>query len=282
MNPPQPRVLPLTLRLTIRHSSILMRQEDRLRHAIAIVEAAGAVARHFFLQRTQLAMHAKGPRDFVSEADLAVERVIRERLGLAFPGEAVMGEELGGELASCCWLVDPIDGTANFLRGSPLWGISLGLVVEGEPVVGAIHYPILGMSIGAALGHGLVCNGQPMRRDVPFPEVRAVAMGENAHWDASEIARLGQTLRQQDWSVASYRCATIGLGFAALGYVDGYLERHTSLWDIAAGIVLCREAGLETRVDGVARPAGIDVMVGTRALVDVVKPLWRASARHDR
>jgi myo-inositol-1(or 4)-monophosphatase len=258
-----------------------MQREDRLRHATAIVEAAGEIARRLFQQRTQLAMHAKGPRDFVSEADLAVERVIRERLGSAFPGESVLGEELGGELAPTCWLVDPIDGTANFLRGSPLWGISLGLVVDGEPVVGAIHYPILGMSIGAALGLGLVCNGLPMRREVPFPEVRAVAMGENAHWDAAEIAQLSQTLRQHDWSVASYRCATIGLGFAALGYVDGYLERHTSLWDIAASIDLCREAGLETHVDGVAKPAGMDVMVGTRALVDVVTPLWQASARND-
>ncbi|WP_018439719.1 inositol monophosphatase family protein [Trinickia symbiotica] len=257
---------------------MLSNLESRLQAATSIVEEAGARALGFFMERAALATSSKGPMDFVSEADMAVEQQIRERITGIWPAEAVVGEELGGEMASRFWVVDPIDGTANFLRGSPLWGIALAFVADGVPEIGVIHYPVLRMTLGAATGHGVILNGQPFTRGVPFPDVRVAALGTNPHWTTAETATLEAEMKRHQWAVTGYRCATIGLGFAALGYVDGYFECHTSFWDLAAGAVLCREAGLRVAFDGARVRHGMRIAVGTSALTDVVLPFWSALA----
>ncbi|MEM5461140.1 myo-inositol-1(or 4)-monophosphatase [Paraburkholderia sp. BL6669N2] len=257
---------------------MLSNLESRLQTAISIIEEAGTTALAFFKERQALAASSKGPMDFVSEADMSVEQWIREHIASAWPDDAVVGEELGGEMASQFWIVDPIDGTANFLRGSPLWGIALAFVADGEPEVGVIHYPVLHMTLAAATGEGMIVNGQPFARSVPFPDIRVAAIGTNVHWDTAETAMLEAGMKQHQWAVTGYRCATIGLGFAALGYVDGYFECHTSFWDLAAGAVLCREAGLQVAFDGERVRHGMRIAVGTSPLMDAVRPFWSALA----
>lgn len=93
----------------------------RLSQASAIIEEAAEKALHFFAAHQTVATHAKGVQDFVSEADTTVENFIRDRLAAIFPGEAIVGEEFGGQSEGAYWIIDPIDGTSNFLRGSPLW-----------------------------------------------------------------------------------------------------------------------------------------------------------------
>ena len=246
----------------------------RLTLAMRVTDSGGQLARRYFGAREQLAASSKGRMDFASEADTSVERLLRHELTLQVPGEAIVGEELGGEAATCGWVLDPIDGTSHFLRGSPLWGVAVAYVREGEPVVGAICYPALGMSLAAAAGLGLWVGGKPARRSVPFPEVRVAAIGGNARWDVARTAMLEAHLRQHQWTAARYRCASVGLGFAALGYIDGYFEDRTHAWDIAAGMALCREAGLLVTSTVSADPGTVSVAAGTPALMEAAMPCW--------
>jgi myo-inositol-1(or 4)-monophosphatase len=98
--------------------------EARLTFATQLIPEAGQLAARHFAQREDLTCETKGPQDFVSIADREVESLIRIRLAEAFPTDGFLGEESGGEVGERCWVVDPIDGTNNFLRGLPLWGVS--------------------------------------------------------------------------------------------------------------------------------------------------------------
>lgn len=244
--------------------------DQRLAVAVRIVHEAARSALELFDTRGRFALEEKGAREYVSEADRMIERRMRQALAAALPGDDVMGEEMGGEGSKAFWAIDPIDGTANFLRGSPLWGVSLGFVEDDEAIVGVIAYPSLGVTLSAARGRGISRNGQPFERNVDFPSVHLAAVGDNVRWPATEIAQVEYALRTSGWGVAEYRCATIGLGFAALGFVDGYLEKHTSIWDIAAGSVICREAGLSVRAGGTYHAGGQTIFAGTVELLPEV------------
>lgn len=245
------------------------------RHASAnaLMTEAGRRALRLFETREVLNLSAKAPLDFVSEADREIERFFRDELATAFPNQPLVGEEYGGETSADCWVVDPIDGTANFLRGSPLWGISLAHMCNGEPDLGVIHYPVLGLTLSAETGSGLWVNGKPATRDARFDTARVVAVGENTRWAPEAIAEIELHLRKARWGVTGFRCASISLGFAALARVDGYIERYTSLWDLAGGVVIAAEAGLTVRWGGEIKPQGLWVMAGTAAVMDAIAPV---------
>ncbi|MBP0942903.1 inositol monophosphatase family protein [Pseudomonas alliivorans] len=242
---------------------------DRLSIALRCVEQASALALEHFNNRHTLDIATKSPQDLVSQADLEVEHLIRARLNEYFPDEPVLGEELGGEVIIDGWALDPIDGTGNFLRGSPLWGISLAYLSAGQPVIGVIAYPALEYTLSAKSGEGIWLNGAPFARPEPPQNLRIVGIGSSNNWAAESLGQLELNLRHKGWGLAGYRCATIGLGFAALGQTDGYLERFTNLWDIAAGAVICREAGLLCRIEGKQIPAAMSVAVGSEELMAI-------------
>ncbi|CAM3344547.1 inositol monophosphatase [Pseudomonas floridensis] len=241
--------------------------KDRLSIAVRCVDQASALALEHFNNRHALDIATKSPQDLVSQADLEVEHLIRARLKEHFPDEAVLGEELGGEVIIDGWTLDPIDGTGNFLRGSPLWGISLAYLEAGHPVIGVIAYPALGYTLSARSCNGIWLNGKPFVRPQPPQHLRIVGVGENTNWPAETLGQLELNLRLNGWGLAGYRCATIGLGFAALGQTDGYLERFTSLWDIAAGAVICREAGLLCKIQGKQLPSTMSIAAGSEELM---------------
>lgn len=229
----------------------------RLAAAHRIVIEAADLALAAFADRGRLAWRTKQPQDFVSQADEQVEGMIRRRLAAEFPGDAVRGEEGGsGNAADAStgsgtstsdadrWFIDPIDGTSNFLRGSALWGISLGLVRAGRPALGMIAFPALGLLVGAELGSGLYSDGQPALRDATFDTVRLASVGD-ADVDFEQALALTGCLRRAGWVAQNYRCTTLGLAYSALGRLDGHLQHRAQAWDIAAGLVLCAEAGLE-------------------------------------
>ena len=257
--------------------------KDRLDRAVAIIEEAVEVALRFFEARQTIATRTKGFQDFVSEADMTVERLVRERLAAAFPGETVLGEEMGGAADAAYWIIDPIDGTANFLRGSPLWGISLGFVRNGRPELGIVAIPVLKELYAAADGVGLLLNGQPLVRNVPFEDVRVMSLGDSAAADAQEVAGLNVGLRHEGWVVESIRSTSIGLAFAARGIFDGHLQKLTTMWDIAGGVVLAREAGLDVRI-GTRGSDNIPwVAAATPSLMAATVKLWPEidqAARH--
>lgn len=244
---------------------------QRLEAAQFVMSKAAPLALQLFQSRSQFVLEEKNANEFVSEADRRVEAFIRAELGALLPGDAVQGEEMGGVVEDAFWSVDPIDGTSNFLRGSPLWGVSLGYFEGGRSRVGVIHYPALGQTLSAATGLGIWHQGAPFRRHVDFPDVRVTAVGDSTRWALESIEELCGVLRRSGSGVAQYRCASIGLGFAALGHIDGYIEHYLSVWDLAAGAVICEEAGLVVEYSGGYESQGMSIRAATPAVHAVVR-----------
>lgn len=246
--------------------------------AVDITAEASQMALSFFHKRGQFGIESKGAHEFVTEADRLVEEFVRHRLARALPGDAVHGEEAGGQAGEAFWSVDPIDGTSNFLRGSPLWGVSLGYMEAGAPQVGVICFPVIGITLDAALGFGVRLQGQRFQRDVPFQGVRVAAVGDSTLWPVQEIDAVSQALRASGSAIAQYRCASIGLGFAALGYTDGYIEQNLSVWDLAAGVIICREAGLTAEFGGTYKTQDMWVRVGVDSVHQATSVLVPSAA----
>lgn len=166
------------------------------------------------------------PQAFVSAADEKVEQLFRARLALEFFCDAVIGKEGGGRpSANATWFIDPFDGTSNFLRGLPLWGVSLGLVRDGKPSIGAIAFPALDLIVGAEAGFGLFVNGRAAQPQRPFGDAHLASVGD-ADQDLEDALATTRRLRKAGWVVESYRCTTLGLAFNALGHLDGHLQHR--------------------------------------------------------
>lgn len=246
----------------------------RLARATEIVEEAAETALRYFESRSSIGVRSKKAQDFVSEADVAVEKLIRERLADAFPGETVVGEEMGGEMDGAYWVIDPIDGTSNFLRGSPLWGISLGFVRAGRPELGVVAMPVAGETYAAADGTGLLCNGQRIDRTVPFEDIRVMSVGDSPTDISSQAATMQFALRRAGWVLEAFHCTSVSLVYAARGNFDGYLQKTSTMWDLAGGAVLCREAGLDVRVGQDGSTGYPWIVTGTPAVMAEVESLW--------
>jgi len=219
-----------------------------------IAGPAIACARDYAGRRAGLAVEEKTRGQFASEADRAVEQVIAASLRSALGTVALLGEEGGGALdaTGSGWVIDPIDGTTNFLRGLPLWGISIGYLERGEPVAGIIALPELGVLLSAIAGGGVRSNGAPFLRPAAPAAVRLIALGENDHEPGSATDARAAQMRAAGSVVARYNCAVFALAGAALGWTDGYVEHGCCLWDIAAGAIVCREAGLAVTTQEIA------------------------------
>ncbi len=205
-------------------------------------------------RRSGLVLNEKSAGQLVSSADVEIEAQIRNDLSAAFPGDAIIGEELGGSLGldTTGWAIDPIDGTSNFVLGLPFWGISVGYVARGRSMLGAIALPEFGLILSASHGNGLkVCATGPVPAGRP-PSLKVMALGENDYESGSETDARAQSLRDEGFAVVRYRCAVVSLGLAAIGRLSGYLEHGCGLWDIAAAEVICREAGMNVQTAAIA------------------------------
>ena len=189
-------------------------------------------------------VRAKGPGDWVSEADLASESAVREILDResSFP---VRGEEAGGAVDDTGWLVDPLDGTANFVHGFDAVGVSVGLIQNGVPILGVVVAPMLGRTYAAAHGLGARRNGEPIRASSRDPERAIVATGFPFR-HKEQLARYEPVMvralrRFEDLRRAG--AASLDLCWTAEGVFDGYFELSLGPWDVAAGALILREAG---------------------------------------
>lgn len=195
------------------------------------------------------AARLKGAQDFLTEADGATEDFIRGELARLFPGEAILGEEGGGEAPASgpLWIIDPIDGTANFARGGDRWCVSIGLALDGRAVLGAIarHAPQEVM-LGAQ-GCGATLNGTPIQAAATQDFDRAtIEIGWSLRRPVADyIALAGRVMA----SGAGMRCGgsgTLGLVETAVGRLDGYMELHINAWDACGALAIAREAGCWT------------------------------------
>ncbi len=215
--------------------------------AMRAAETAGAGLMRHWTRRGDLTISTKRAGDFVSQADLEAETCLRHLLLGACPTDGWLGEETAEVVASRRrWIVDPLDGTTNFLRGIPHWAVSVALEVDGARRIGVIHDPVKAETFSARLGGGAFLNDQPLQLAAP-PTLSAALFGTGIpfggmdHIDdhAADIARLMPHCA----GVRRMGAAALDLAYVAAGRLDGFWERRLQQWDIAAGLVILREAG---------------------------------------
>jgi myo-inositol-1(or 4)-monophosphatase len=191
----------------------------------------------------------KGAQDFLTEADGATERFLRERLETLFPGEPILGEEGGGTVPQDgpLWILDPIDGTANFARDGHRWCVSIGLARDGRAVMGAVARHEPAELYLAAEGLGATLNGTPIRAAGTADMARAIIeIGWSLRRPAEAFVALAGRVMSAGGGVRSQGSGTLGLVETACGRLDAYLELHINAWDAAAALAIAREAGCWT------------------------------------
>ncbi len=227
-----------------------------------------------------LQVSSKGPGDFVSRADKAAEALIREDLMAARPSYGFLGEEgneIEGEDPTRRLIVDPLDGTTNFLHGLPHWAISIALEHKGQIVAGVIYDPVKDEMFYAEKGNGAWLNESRLRvsarhRMIESIFATGVPFGGRADLPATlqDLARIMPTCA----GVRRFGAAALDLAYVAAGRYDGFWERGLHPWDIAAGIVIVREAG------GIVEPLneGEDLL-NSGAMICANEPIFETFAK---
>lgn len=243
--------------------------------AVAL-EAAAAGARELVERFRSGALEAaeKERNDFVTAADLASEKAILSVLEGRVPGHRILAEEggsAGGSDERHVWLVDPLDGTSNFMQGLPIWAVTLACRRDGETVTGVVLDPVGGNTFCAERGGGATWNGRPMRTssrgglDGAF-----VATGFPFKAKAALEPYLAafQAVFLQARSIRRCGAAALDLAYTAGGVYDGFFELRLSPWDLAAGCLMIEEAGgAVTDLDGASRHLATGNVVGGSAAV---------------
>ena len=218
--------------------------DQRYMAACAIAREAGDLARRLFDQRQPGTWSLKGAQDYLTEADTQVEALILSRLRTSFPNDAIVAEESGGSPGSHCWLIDPIDGTANFARGLAQWCVSIGFVLDNKPVIGVLDAAKLGDFYAARKGHGATLNGLPMKASTidKMEEARLEMSWTRRRPLAGYLATL-EKVTEAGASFIRMGSGALAMAAVAAGRSDAYVEPHINAWDIAAATVMVEEAG---------------------------------------
>lgn len=208
-----------------------------------IARSAGAVALDGFTNRVA-GFGMKGPQDFLTETDAAVERHLKARIAEAFPNDGFLGEETGGAIRSDIWVVDPIDGTANFARDIPHYCISIAFVSNGEIELGAIYNPSLDELYFARRGQGATRNGKKLAvaRTGDF-NAACVEFGWSNRKSNARYLEVLSNILERGANVRRGASGALGLAYVADGRSDAYAELHMHAWDCLAGLLMVKEAG---------------------------------------
>lgn len=219
---------------------------SRLAFAKTLAAQAGELALSYFRSVGDLEVKSKGVQDMVSDADLNVETFVREKLEATFPNDGIVGEEHGvvDSQTGFTWVIDPIDGTANFVNAIPAWCVILACVQDDQTKIGVICEPSHGELYWAADGHGAYLNDKPIGvASVSELNQGNTAVGMNSKTPARAATRFIELLAEQGGLF--YRNASGGLmlAYVAAGRLIGYAENHMNAWDCLAGQILVKEAG---------------------------------------
>ena len=216
--------------------------------ANAATKAARALARDFG-EVENLQVSRKGPADFVSAADLKAEKILRGELAHARPNFGFLMEESGAQAGADKdqrWIVDPLDGTTNFLHGIPHFAISIALEHFGKVVAGLVYQPINDEMYWAEKGRGAWLNGRRLRSSARRDLAQAVVATGIPHLgrgDHPEFLAILERIMPRVAGVRRFGAAALDLAYVASGRLDGFWETHLQIWDIAAGALIVREAG---------------------------------------
>jgi myo-inositol-1(or 4)-monophosphatase len=220
--------------------------EQRLAFAIDLARRAGDLGLSFFRVLGDLKIESKGHQDLVSNADREVELFIRAALQQAFPDDGIIGEEhdLVEGRSAHVWVIDPIDGTANFVRGIPAWCVVIALTTGGVVTAGVIHDPSNEETFSAGRGGGAFLNGRPIRATAAASLTEgSVGTGFSNRVEAKNLAVLVEHLLAEGGVFFRNASGALMLAYAAAGRLLGYCEEHMNAWDCLAGLLLVEEAG---------------------------------------
>ena len=257
-------------------------EHDPVRLATLAITAARAAADLIRTHRGRAVdVGAKSsPTDVVTQTDLDAEQFIRDVLGRATPAAGFVGEEGGATAAGAHlqWVVDPLDGTVNFLYDLPVVAVSVAAAVDGEVVAGAVADVVHGDTFSAAAGHGARVGDAPVGVSSCATLAQALVT-TGFSYRAATRARQGDVVQRLLPAVRDVRCfgsAALQLCWVGSGRVDAYFERDTKVWDHAAGALIAREAGATTELP-CPENAGL-VIAATPAVFDDLRHLVRHTA----
>jgi myo-inositol-1(or 4)-monophosphatase len=254
------------------------RVTELLSLAERVAREAGAQLREAFSAAAVDIQTKSTPTDLVSAADLAAERLIREHLLRERPDDGMLGEEGSDSpgTSGLRWIVDPLDGTTNFLFGIPQWCVSIAVEDESGTLAGLVFDPMRDEVWAAVRGEPPTLDGTPLRR----PErsgglataLVATGFGYEADVRAVQAAGVSRLLpRVRD--IRRLGSAALDLAWTAAGRYDAFYERGIKLWDIAAGELICQSAGLHTRRLAPAPPAEAGILIAPAVLADELASL---------
>lgn len=257
-----------------------------VRHAAAldIARRAGLLAHKYWLARADLEITAKGgAQDLVSEADRAVERLIRDAVAAHFPEDGFLGEEYGETpgRSGFTWVIDPIDGTVPYLHGMPNWCVAIALLSDGDCVAGVIEVPTHGETFSGRIGKGATLNGKPLQlRDDLTLATGLTAIGASATTSPDAAAAAIRQLMTEGGMFFRNGSGALMLAYVAASRLAGYFEPVMYAWDCRAGLLIIAEAGGRVapfRPSGGAAGRGPVLAAAPRAYDDLMRICWPAT-----
>lgn len=219
--------------------------DPRLLFAVELARRAGELGMHHFRALDALTIENKGHQDLVSNADRELETLVREAIASEFPDDGIVGEEQADHAGSSrhIWVIDPIDGTANFVRGIPAWCVVIACATDGRTQVGVIHEPCTGETFHARRGGGAFLNGRPIKvSGATSLSEGSVGTGFSNRREASKITHLIAALFDAGGIFFRNASGALMLAYVGAGRLLGYCEEHMNAWDCIAGLLIVEEA----------------------------------------
>lgn len=216
--------------------------EQQQQELCDLIRQLGAKAQA--LRDAGLQIEVKGRQDFVSQADIYVEAELKQWLGERFPTDGFLGEESGlitGE--SGIWVLDPVDGTTNFIRGMDYWCISLAYVKQNRIELGIIYAPDRNEFFFARRDAGAFLNGQRLALHEPEHDSVIMGIGRSSRASVARYAQTIENLLNEGMEYRRFGAGALMLAHVASGQVHAYYEEHINSWDVLAGLLLITEAG---------------------------------------
>ncbi|RFC67857.1 MULTISPECIES: inositol monophosphatase family protein [Mesorhizobium] len=218
----------------------------RLEFAVDLAERAGQLGLKFFREIDKLTIESKGHQDLVSNGDREVELFVRAEIAKAYPEDGIVGEEHAPTVGTSghVWIIDPIDGTANFVRGIPQWCVIIACMKDGKTHTGVVHEPVNKETFYAHKGGGAFLNARPIR----VASVRSIGEGSigtgfNNRTEAENIIPVVGAIVRGGGMFFRNASGGLMLAYVAAGRLIGYTEEHMNAWDCVAAMLIVEEAG---------------------------------------
>lgn len=212
-----------------------------------IITCAAAITLDYRDRLSTIAVEKKSQKDLVTEADVAVEKYLVERIRAAYPDHSILGEESGTHSGNeYRWVIDPIDGTTSFFKKQPFYSISVALEKNGETIVAAVNAPVLGELFEAQINCGAFLNGRPIHVSEEAKLIDSVlgtgfacVRANLEHDNVPHFANIIRKIR----GIRRFGSAAIDLSYVAAGRLEGFWEMNLNIYDVAAGLLILTEAG---------------------------------------